>query len=220
MEMRHQCLISALYASHLNSRLGSLRAVTVQDEHTRADALRNRAALLDAAADVLASAPEASLAEVATRAGLTRATLYRHFANRDALLTAIQEEVLRRASESLAGLDLPACGTREGVRRAAAELVPLGMRFRILLIGGSAGEPAFLAARNETLAPVWAVLDRGVETGELPSTVNAAWLRAVLAGLLMTAARAAVSGLIDPGEAGELVASSFLDGVGRDGPVA
>ncbi|CAI9417672.1 TetR/AcrR family transcriptional regulator [Nocardioides sp. T2.26MG-1] len=194
--------------------------MAVQEEHTRADVLRNRAALLDAAADVLASAPEASLAEVATRAGLTRATLYRHFESRDALLSAIQEEVLRRASEVLVGLDLAGCDTREGIRRAAAELVPLGLRFRILLAGGASGDPAFLAAREQVLAPLWAVLDRGVEAGELPATANPAWLRAVLAGLLMTAARAAGAGLVDPGEAGELVASSFLDGFGRGGPVA
>lgn len=194
--------------------------MAVQEEHTRADVLRNRAALLDAAADVLASAPEASLAEVATRAGLTRATLYRHFESREALLSAIQEEVLRRASEVLAGLDLTGCDTREGIRRAAAELVPLGLRFRILLTVGASGDPAFLAAREQVLAPLWAVLDRGVEAGELSATANPAWLRAVLAGLLMTAARAAGAGLVDPGEAGELVASSFLDGLGRGGPVA
>ncbi|WP_296607078.1 TetR/AcrR family transcriptional regulator [Nocardioides sp.] len=194
--------------------------MAVQEEHTRADVLRNRAALLDAAADVLASAPEASLAEIATRAGLTRATLYRHFESRDALLSAIQEEVLRRASEALAGLDLAGCDTREGIRRAAAELVPLALRFRILLAGGASGDPAFLAAREQVLAPLWAVLDRGVEAGELPAAANPAWLRAVLAGLLMTAARAAGAGLVDPGEASELVASTFLEGFGRGGPGA
>lgn len=190
--------------------------MTAQDEErSRADALRNRAALLDAAADVLAVAPHASLGEVATRAGLGRATLYRHFDSRDALLAAIRTEALSRASVALASADLADWDTREAVRRAATVLVPLGMRFRILLAEGAETDPHFIAARNEALAPLLAVLARGVESGELSGVPNTAWLGMVLAGLLMTAVQAAAAGLIDPAEAGALVAEAFIDGFGN-----
>jgi len=182
------------------------------EERNRADALRNRAALLDAAAEVLAEAPQASLAEVATRAGLGRATLYRHFDSRSALQAAIREEALARAAATLAAADLSDCDTREGIRRAADALVPLGMRFRILLTDGSDTDAEFLAARNQTLAPLWSVLARGIETGELPRTANIGWLGMVLAAVLMTAVRAADAGVIDPGDAGALVADTFMDG--------
>ncbi|MDP2774010.1 MAG: TetR/AcrR family transcriptional regulator, partial [Nocardioides sp.] len=172
------------------------------------------AALLDAAADVLAVAPQASLAEVATRAGLGRATLYRHFENRDALRVAIRAEALTRASDALAGAGLADCGVREGIRRAAAVLVPLGMRFRILLAEGADSDEDFLAARNEALQPLFGVLLRGVASGELSRGANPAWLGLVLAGMLMSAVRAAAAGLIDPAEAGELVANAFVDGFG------
>jgi TetR/AcrR family transcriptional regulator, mexCD-oprJ operon repressor len=197
--------------------MSRLDNVAVQDEeHTRADAARNRAALLDAAADVLAVAPQASLSEVATRAGLGRATLYRHFENRDALRAAIRQEALARASAALAGAGLPDCDTREGVRRAAAVLVPLGMRFRILLTEGSDTDADFVAARDEALAPLWAVLARGIENGELSADANTPWLGLVLAGMLMAAVRAAGAGLIDPAEAGDLVADAFVSGFGVD----
>lgn len=195
--------------------MGTLAGMAAQEEeHSRADVMRNRAALLDAAADVLAVAPHASLAEVATRAGLGRATLYRHFENREALRRAIRTEALSRASDALAEADLPDCDTREGIRRAAAVLVPLGMRFRILLTEGSDTDPDFLAARNQALAPLWALLARGVEKGELSQSANTAWLGLVLAGMLMTAVRAAGAGLIDPAEAGDLVADAFVSGFG------
>lgn len=189
---------------------------TQEEERARADALRNRAALLDAAADVLAVAPQASLAEVATRANLGRATLYRHFGSRDALLAAIREEALARASSALAGTELLDCGIREGIRRAVEALMPLGMRFRILLADGSDADTDFLVARNETLAPLWAVLAHGVENGELAPTANTAWPAAALAGLLMTAVRAGAAGIIDPTEAGDVVADTFLSGFGVD----
>lgn len=185
-----------------------------EEERSRADALRNRAAILDAAADVLAEAPQASLAEVATRAGLGRATLYRHFDSREALRVAIREEALARASAALAAIDFSSCDTREGVRCAALELVPLGMRFRILLADGSDADAGFIAARNDALAPLWSVLARGVESGELPRTANIAWLGMVLAALLMTAVRAVDAGLIEEADAADLVADAFLDGFG------
>lgn len=189
--------------------------MTARDEHLRADAVRNRAALLEAAAEVLATTPDASLAEVAARAGLGRATLYRHFENRDALLAGIQAEVLARAAEALAAAHLPECDTREGLRRAAGALVPLGMRFRILLTEGADADPEFLAARDQTLAPLVALLERGRAAGEISPTTSTAWLGLALAGLLMTAVRAAAAGLVDPADAGELVAAGFLDGFGR-----
>jgi AcrR family transcriptional regulator len=197
-------------------QLGTLRAVSAsEDDRARADAMRNRAALLDAAADVLAVAPQASLTEVATRAGLGRATLYRHFENREVLLAAIREEALARAASALTSADLQGHDTREGIRRAAEALVPLGMRFRTLLTESSDSDPSFLAARDETLAPLWTVLARGVKSGELSKTANLGWLKLSLAGLLMSAVRAAGAGLIDPAEAGDLVARVFIDGVGR-----
>jgi AcrR family transcriptional regulator len=52
----------------------------------RKDAVENRAALLAAARDVLNADPDASLEAIATAAGLTRRSVYGHFANRDELL--------------------------------------------------------------------------------------------------------------------------------------
>lgn len=185
-----------------------------EEEHHRADALRNRAALLDAAAEVLAEAPQASVAEVATRAGLGRATLYRHFDSRGALLGAIREEALARARAAINGVDLSDCDTREGIRRTVRTLLPLGVRFRILLADGSDADADFVAARNEALAPLWSVLTRGVASGELSRTANTGWLGMVLAALLMTAVRATSAGVIDAAEAADQVADTFLDGFG------
>jgi AcrR family transcriptional regulator len=75
----------------------------------RADARRNQAALLDAAADVfVAAGVEAPIREIATRAGVGTATIYRHFPTRADLIVA----VYRHQVEGLAaaGPDLLAAG--------------------------------------------------------------------------------------------------------------
>ncbi|MFF1693827.1 TetR/AcrR family transcriptional regulator [Streptomyces sp. NPDC058257] len=73
----------------------------------RADALRNRERIVTVARETYAeSGPEASLNEIARRAGVGPGTLYRHFPNRAALLAAVLKDridaLCARASELLA----------------------------------------------------------------------------------------------------------------------
>lgn len=56
----------------------------------RADALRNRTTILDTARALIAEVgPEASMEEIATRAGVAVGTLYRHFPGKDELVAAV-----------------------------------------------------------------------------------------------------------------------------------
>jgi serine phosphatase RsbU (regulator of sigma subunit) len=55
----------------------------------RADALRNRERILGAAQRLLQHSPSATLADIAAAAGLSRSTLYRHFADRDQMIAEI-----------------------------------------------------------------------------------------------------------------------------------
>ncbi len=70
-----------------------LVAVTAQSSR-RADAVSNRAAILDAATRILVADPHASLAQVAAEAGVARRTLYGHFASREDLVAAIAAQVV------------------------------------------------------------------------------------------------------------------------------
>lgn len=67
----------------------------------RRDARRNRALLTAAAREVFAEQGlDASLDEIARRAGVGNATLYRHFPNRAALIEAVFGELLARTSRA------------------------------------------------------------------------------------------------------------------------
>jgi AcrR family transcriptional regulator len=70
----------------------------VAERPQRADALRNRTRLLAAASEVFAERGlEAGVAEVAARAGVGRATLFRNFPTKEALIAAIVVERLEEA---------------------------------------------------------------------------------------------------------------------------
>lgn len=77
-------------------------AMTEPEQHgartrrVRSDARENVARILDAAQRVLADDPAAPLEQVADTAGVSRATLHRHFASRQALLDALVADLTAR----------------------------------------------------------------------------------------------------------------------------
>ena len=82
---------------------------------------RVSAAILEAAAAVLAERGEqASMADVAAAAGMARATVYRYFPNRDALLEALGGLAVEDAIAEAPWDGHP--NVREGLERAMAQL--------------------------------------------------------------------------------------------------
>src|SRR5438477_5374201 len=67
------------------------RADASAPKRRRADAERSISSIIDAALEALASDPNASMAEIARRAGVVRATIYMHFPTRESLLDAVME---------------------------------------------------------------------------------------------------------------------------------
>lgn len=162
----------------------TLSTVSDLSRRRRADADRSVAAILDAGAAVLAEDPHASLAQVATRAGLTRQTLYAHFPSRDALIEALVDRSTDRVIDALRAADLDSLPAGE----ALAELVRCGWQeieaTRFLL----AVPPRADAERDrERHGPVLryldAIVERGLRDGEFDPALPAAWLAAATMAL-------------------------------------
>ena len=67
----------------------------------RADAERSISAITNAALEALASDPDVSMAEIARRAGVVRATIYMHFPTREALLDAVMEHATAQVADAI-----------------------------------------------------------------------------------------------------------------------
>ncbi|ETX14408.1 transcriptional regulator [Roseivivax halodurans JCM 10272] len=81
-------------------------AVETPKRKPRADALRNRENLIEAAKEVLGKGgPDASLEAVARRAGVGIGTLYRHFPDREALFHAVFGRELTQLADMADRLD-------------------------------------------------------------------------------------------------------------------
>jgi AcrR family transcriptional regulator len=97
-------------------------AVSHSVPRRRSDATQNRELILAAATAALTESNDISLNEIAKRAGVANATLYRHFATREALVFEVYrhevQQVVEAADELLAKL-APAEALREWVQRLA-----------------------------------------------------------------------------------------------------
>ena len=65
----------------------------------RKDAKRNRGAIVDAARELFSESADVSMCEVARRAGVGQATLYRNFPDRAALVAEVLEEQLEHIAQ-------------------------------------------------------------------------------------------------------------------------
>lgn len=89
----------------------------------RKDALRSRRAILDAARELYADDAEASFAAIAVAAGVGQATVYRHFADRRALLGELAEEDMTRLEERVEAAPVGPGALESLLREMVAEQV-------------------------------------------------------------------------------------------------
>ena len=184
---------------------------------SRIDVKRHRSALLTAAADEFARNPEASMADVAQAADLTRATLYRHFSNRESLLKAIQAEALARASETLTACRLDEGSALEVLRRVIDALSKQGMRFRIILMRVPDLNTRFLTQRAQVLAPVVDVVRRGQLEGDVRTDLSPEWIVTAMASLLSAAVRSAPAMKHPDAGVSEMIFRTLAGGITTNG---
>jgi AcrR family transcriptional regulator len=169
---------------------------------SRSDARRNEQRILDAAAETIATEPAAGLERIARRAGVSRATLYSHFAGRDALMDELTARSVREVTAALTAAapnEGPASDALVRVLLAAWETIG---RYRGLVIVNQRLDPADLQAR---MAPATALvrelIARGQNSGEFDPEMRADWLLGVVLDLIHAASRQVTAGAMDAASA-------------------
>ncbi|MGW7253215.1 TetR/AcrR family transcriptional regulator [Streptomyces sp. NPDC054834] len=175
----------------------------------RAHVLRNAAALLTRRST-------ATMDEVAKAAGISRATLHRHFAGRDALVRALEALGIEECDAALDSARLDEGPAQDALRRFVKEIEP------------AAGLLAFLYTENhlfegEEQNEGWSRLDdrvsalfrRGQLSGEFRIDLTPAWLTEALFGLLASGVWVVQSGKGAPKDFHHMIVELLLGGALR-----
>ncbi len=177
----------------------------------RADARRNREAVLEAAVRLLGERPDASMQEVADASGVGRTTVYRHFPNREDLVKALFMRVINESmamSWRLVEQDPPAA---ELYRQMGREALEITYRYRFLRAHNDMLEDALTEAGvglpND---PMVEYLTRAQKRGELRADMPAQWLFSVAHVVITEAVDQAADGDLDPERAGELAGETLV----------
>ncbi len=155
----------------------------------RADAERNIAAITNAALDALASDPDASMAEIARRAGVVRATIYMHFPTRESLLDAVMEEATAQVAEATRQAEPDRGDPTEALERVLlATWKQLAQFHNVLQINISRLSAKELRRRHlPVTTQIVPLLERGQADGAFRSDVSADWLIAVVRAIVHVA---------------------------------
>ena len=172
---------------------------------------RTTAAILDAAAHALSEhGRSANMADVADAAGISRATLYRYYPDREALLDALAAQALADAGSRLADAGLERAPVEEAIERIVRAVIAVGDRYSVIVHELVKFDPA--EAERLLGAPMRAVFARGVESGLLRQDISADVLLELFGGALRAAVKLIERRQLGIEEASAATASIFLDG--------
>jgi AcrR family transcriptional regulator len=172
--------------------------------------------VLRSAAALLTRRSTATMDEVAKAAGISRATLHRQFAGRDALVRALEALGIEECEAALGAARLDEGTAQEALRRLVKELERV------------AGLLAFLYTENQLFEGEgqnegWARLDarmaalfrRGQEGGEFRIDLSPAWLTEALYGLMASGAWAVTEGRVAAKDFHYMIVELLLGGALR-----
>lgn len=172
--------------------------------------------VLRSAAALLTRKSTATMDEVAKAAGISRATLHRQFAGRDALVRALEALGIEECEAALDAARLDEDTAQEALRRLVKELEK------------AAGLLAFLYTENQLFEGEeqnegWARLDarmaalfrRGQDSGEFRIDLTPAWLTEALYGLMASGAWAVTEGRVAAKDFHYMIVELLLGGALR-----
>lgn len=174
----------------------------------RADAKRSSDAVLAAAIDLLGRRPEAGLEDVATAAGVSRQTVYTHFASREGLLAAVNDRITTEMAAVLAPVEAAPGAPPDILSRWLDQIWQLIVRYPILL------SPAMAALPPCEHVPLpdrlTALIQRGRRSGDFTRTHPLNWLVTATLSLATAANQQMTEGSMSPQAAGTAFRDSVL----------
>ena len=166
----------------------------------RKEAQRNLETILEAAVEVLGRRPDANMTDVARASGVSRQTVYAHFASREQLIDAAVGRAMEHAVARIDSVSPDEGRAEDALRRV------LDISWSSVATHGALLDAALAALPPETLharhapvvEPLRRLIERGQAGGEFDPDVPAAWLLATFFALVHAAGQEVTAGRLEP----------------------
>lgn len=180
----------------------------------RADAERSMRTILEAAERVLSVNQGASMEQIAEAAGVARATIHRRFANRQALVEAMTEDVARQLDAVMDAARPETAPPLVALHEITASVlrVKIGWPFAIGVVF-EAREPSAVQAQRRVTDRCLALLRRAQDDGLIAASVDLDWTRRVYYALIGEAVHGPDADA-EPDVLAERVVDTLLHGAG------
>jgi TetR/AcrR family transcriptional regulator, mexCD-oprJ operon repressor len=182
---------------------------------TKGEVLRDRtaAAIIESAAIILAErGGAASMEEIASSAGIGRATLYRYFPNRDELLRAMAAASVQELATRIKEANLEAVPFDEAVARLSRAIIAAGSKYIALSGDKAQSSDAYPDLDANVTEPIRALFRRANADSAVREDLPADVLMDLFSGLLRGALDTTASGRRGVEETAAAVTTLFLRG--------
>lgn len=179
----------------------------------RADAERSVRAILEAAEQVLAEEPGASMEQIAAAAGVARTTIHRRFANRQALIEALASSAARQLAQAVDDGRPDTAPPLVAMHRITANVLQVKSAWAFAL--GLPADPDSEAAvlQQDIARRCTAVLKRAQADKLIDEAADLDWVRRVYYALIGESLHGNVDGA-DPDALAVRIIDTLLHGAG------
>jgi AcrR family transcriptional regulator len=179
----------------------------------RADAERSISSIINAALEALASDPDVSMAEIARRAGVVRATIYMHFPTRESLLDAVMEHAVAQVAEATREAEPTRGEPQEALERVLrATWLKLSDFQALLAINTSRLSAKELHRRHQPVMTLFVpLIERGQKNGIFRGDLPVSWHLAMVRAIVHAASAEVRSGRITQAEVEPAMLSTVMN---------
>jgi len=173
------------------------------------------AKILDAAVDALAGDPDASMAGIARRAGVVRATLYVHFPTRESLIEAVTLHAISEVADVIETADPDRGDPAEALARLVATTwQTMGRYHPLVAINSHLPHDELQAKHGPVLDRLEPLIRRGQSAGTFRPDVPPAWHLAMILALIHAASGTLRAGHGTPEQIEPALVATVLGAVG------
>ncbi len=148
---------------------------------------RTRRAIIDAAMETWSANQQATLGDICSTAGIGRSTLHRHFADRSALLAAVDQQCRQQFKVAALRAHPDDGPGMEAVLRLCQELLEFGQALSLIFSDNALINPDDWNDGSRADQGLTAVIGRGRRDGTIDPALPVDWIESVIWMLLFCA---------------------------------